>query len=412
MTKQAFQERLRRLHDAHTRGRENDNGPSGVYGADGPLSPAHTSPRTGQETTPPSSGARREPRAESTDKLRVITERIAPTERHGCRTLGQCMSLNSRALFELGNTLPRGIDKDRLLFMDTETSGLAMDSLAFLLGLGYWQGDEFVVEQIFLEDPSAEPQMLRQFARRLKTRDVLITFNGKRFDVPLLLKSFRRQSLESPFATSHHLDLLPAARRAIPGRRRYRLSALETDVLDFHRVGDVPGRDIPPLWSRYQRSRDFSLMKGVLEHNRHDIVSMVILLDTLLSPESPSRITRSPASNNPVRDTLERTYQLRHGSRAHTRAITQDGRTQGATIPSADAADLVAERVKSLRGAAGLLLERELDASAFPLLCEILVLTPRDEFALQALAGFYRRRGLDHVAQVLDDRLASSKDLS
>ncbi len=334
--------------------------------------------------------------------MKILQERIDGATTHGCRTLGATIPLDSGALFELSTTLPRNVTADRLLFMDTETTGLSMDSLAFLLGLGFWSGDEFVVEQVFLEDPGEEPRMLEHFREHLKKRDVLVTFNGKRFDVPLLLKSYRRQGLPGPFGSAHHLDLLPAARRSIPGRRKYRLSSLERDLLEFHRVDDTPGREIPGLWHRYRRDRDWRLMEGVLEHNRHDIVSMVVLLQLLLGRQEPSKRTR--ISRRPVRESLERSYRLRG---RFARADAEDGQTRSATSsPSggADRDEAVEERLQALKGSCRLLIERGIWEGAFPLIAEILAIDPRDGFGVEMMVRYHRRAGNEALARYFEER--------
>jgi tetratricopeptide (TPR) repeat protein len=71
--------------------------------------------------------------------------------------------------------------------------------------------------------------------------------------------------------------MLPAARRLWSRREddtSCSLTALERSVLGFHRVGDVPGFEIPVRYFQFLRTGDPSIIDGVLEHNRLDLISL------------------------------------------------------------------------------------------------------------------------------------------
>ena len=74
-----------------------------------------------------------------------------------------------------------GVDLERALFFDTETTGLAGGSgtCPFLVGLGYVDGDAFVVRQLFLRDYHEEPALLAALSEALARFDVLVSYNGK-----------------------------------------------------------------------------------------------------------------------------------------------------------------------------------------------------------------------------------------
>src|SRR2546429_956389 len=85
-------------------------------------------------------------------------------------------------------------DPSRWLFLDTETTGLAggTGTYAFLIGLGWWDAGGFEVEQFFMRDFTEEYSLLQELAVRITERPVLVTFNGKSFDWPLLENRFAR----------------------------------------------------------------------------------------------------------------------------------------------------------------------------------------------------------------------------
>ncbi len=173
---------------------------------------------------------------------------------------------------------------DRVVFFDLETTGLSggAGTLAFLAGCGWFEGDAFCVRQFFLAGPAGERAMLDALARLFEAASLLVTFNGRTFDVPLM--ETRWAFHRSPAATDDmpHFDMLPSARRLwsrrelreTPERASCSLSSLERSVLGFHRIGDVPGFEIPMRYFHFLRTGDTAAIEGVLEHNRHDLLSL------------------------------------------------------------------------------------------------------------------------------------------
>ena len=172
-------------------------------------------------------------------------------------------------------------DVERAAFIDTETTGLAGGSgtVAFLIGLGYVSGDQFVVEQFFMEDYDVEGEMLSRLMRKLRDFDWLVSFNGKCFDTPLISSRAVINRIAAPLDEMEQIDLLHAARRIYKKRlRQCNLQNLEKEVLGREREHDVPGSLVPVMFFEYLRSGDFEPMRMVLEHNRRDIVSLLTLL--------------------------------------------------------------------------------------------------------------------------------------
>lgn len=166
------------------------------------------------------------------------------------------------------------------LFFDTETTGLSLGTgtQIFLLGVGSFQGDRFRVAQYFVRNPGEEGDMLRRFERDLAGRKALVSFNGRRYDLPLLESRMVLNRLRTDL-TLPHLDLLLPARRIF----KYRLGScslgnLEQRMLGTHREGDVSGSAIPGRYFNYVNSGDFELVEDILRHNLMDVLSMVHLL--------------------------------------------------------------------------------------------------------------------------------------
>jgi uncharacterized protein len=138
---------------------------------------------------------------------------------------------------------PEGVaDPERWLFLDTETTGLAGGSgtYAFLVGIAWWEGGGLEIEQFFMREYSEEHSFLFALAERIAERPVLVTFNGKSFDWPLLETRYRMSRKLPPPVPRAHLDFLYPARNLWRLRLgSVRLSELERHVLGWERGVDV-----------------------------------------------------------------------------------------------------------------------------------------------------------------------------
>lgn len=166
------------------------------------------------------------------------------------------------------------------LFLDTETTGLAggTGTFAFLIGLGWYEGQDFAVCQLFARDFHEEGSMLSLLSDMAAEKRFLVTFNGRAFDLNLLSARYILNRLQNPLKGMPHLDLLFPSRRLAGYRlENCRLGTLESEVLGFHRTGDVPGYEIPARYFDWLKHRDASPLEEVFHHNRLDVVSMAAL---------------------------------------------------------------------------------------------------------------------------------------
>lgn len=191
--------------------------------------------------------------------------------------------LNLETLREWGKTPSEKTGSvDQLLFLDTETTGLAggAGSFAFLVGLGIWNAQGFRLVQLFMRHPAEEPAMLAVLGRIVNSYQTVVTFNGKSFDIPLLNSRHLINSMPTSFSEMAHLDLLPLARKLWRNRLPSRaLGDLERDILGVSRSGEeIPGWMVPQMYVEYLQTGDARPMKGVLYHNAMDILSLAALL--------------------------------------------------------------------------------------------------------------------------------------
>jgi uncharacterized protein len=180
---------------------------------------------------------------------------------------------------------------EKWLFLDTETTGLAggTGTYAFLVGLAWWDAGGLQVEQLFLRDFSEEHSLLHELAARLSERPVLVTFNGKSFDWPLLENRFTMTRAIKVPQLAAHLDLLHPARALWKLRLgSVRLVELERHVLDAERLGwhrgdDVASALIPQFYFDYLRGGSADPVAGVVKHNQMDLRGLAALFGKINS---------------------------------------------------------------------------------------------------------------------------------
>ena len=204
---------------------------------------------------------------------------------HGhCRICDLARTSMEAAAFLAGRQFHEDISITGGLFLDTETTGLAggTGTFPFLIGLGWFETDSFITCQLFARDFSEESAMLTYLSELASTKDFLVTFNGKTFDLNLLATRFILNRCQDTLSALPHIDLLHPSRRILSHRlENARLSTIEADVLGVRRVGDVPGMEIPQRYFDWLRHRDGRLLEDVFAHNRLDVVSMASLLKYL-----------------------------------------------------------------------------------------------------------------------------------
>ena len=203
------------------------------------------------------------------------------SSKHGHRRMGEFSGLDMNAAALLANiSALASFNCTDALFLDTETTGLSggTGTLAFLIGLGWFEKETFVTRQIFARDFTEERASLSFLQEIAKDKTFIVTFNGKAFDVGLLSTRFVLNRLSDNLAGMPHLDLLHPSRRLLGHRLdNNRLTTLEKEILGIHREGDIPGSEIPQRYFDWLRHRDARFMADVFEHNRLDVISMSIL---------------------------------------------------------------------------------------------------------------------------------------
>jgi uncharacterized protein YprB with RNaseH-like and TPR domain len=172
------------------------------------------------------------------------------------------------------------------LYPDTETTGLSggTGTIAYLVGIAFWDeagahgGGDLVVEQLLVRNFGEEAPMLARLTGRIADATMLVTFNGKAFDMPLLRTRYAMAKMALP-REPPHLDLVHVARRLHKARGiAHKLTTIEREVLGFERVDDVPGSEVSARYLHFLRTGDAAALLGVVEHNAWDVVAMAALV--------------------------------------------------------------------------------------------------------------------------------------
>ena len=200
--------------------------------------------------------------------------------RHGSVYISDLAELPEDFLHSLSGGTVASAPPARWAFLDTETTGLAggTGTYAFLIGVGSVDAQGFRLRQFFMRDYGEEASLLHRLSEHLAQFDVLITYNGKSYDQPLLETRFRMSRARHPFDRMEHLDLLFGARRLWKLRLdSCRLVDLESRILGFERQGDLPGEMIPYVYFDFLRSQRAFQVVPIFHHNAIDILTLACL---------------------------------------------------------------------------------------------------------------------------------------
>ena len=212
----------------------------------------------------------------------VVVDQIYPAGyQQGQVEISSALSHRSQTVAGVGRDSGlEALDLQKSAFLDVETTGLAggAGTYAFLVGIGWFDGQDFRLRQVFMRDYGEEPALVSVVEETLDPLSGVVSFNGKAFDVPLLETRFIMSRRRFPLSSAPHLDLLHMSRRLWRLRlENCRLSSLETEILGLERHGDVPSHLVPQLYFEYLRYGRAEPLEGVFYHNAQDILSLAAL---------------------------------------------------------------------------------------------------------------------------------------
>lgn len=230
----------------------------------------------------------------------VVDRRYEADRWHGSVQIGDCAIEDLGALAILDPALsvcltdrgqtPAGRLRTfpKTIFIDLETTGLSggAGTVAFLVGCGFFDLGAFQMRQFLLTSYASERALLWAVADFFQDAELIVTYNGKSFDVPVMETRWLFHRLEMPLDGVPHFDMVHPARRlwrpqpaaALIDDGGCRLGTLERAIFNVNRVGDVGGFEVPARYFRFLRSGDPRPLEAVLEHNRLDLVSLAAVM--------------------------------------------------------------------------------------------------------------------------------------
>jgi uncharacterized protein YprB with RNaseH-like and TPR domain len=215
----------------------------------------------------------------------IADDYVAAVSGSTCRTRPEKLSNGLRRL--LFNP------PEEALFFDIETCGLR-NATIFLVGIMQYRHGRMEVEQYLAGDYGEEAACLSSSLRKLSVGGTWVSFNGLRFDWPLLAGRAKKHGI-SGSQPRPHLDLLVEAllrwRRELPNCALQTLEKYLCRPLsaESRRYGDIPSRFIPRAYRDYLSTGDAGILQPIVYHNFLDLLAMVELAAIMLTGVEPAR---------------------------------------------------------------------------------------------------------------------------
>jgi len=191
-----------------------------------------------------------------------------------------------------------------VVVLDLETTGF-WGCPVFLVGMLAAEGGRLVTTQYLARDYSEEAAIVAAAVSSLRTRRLLVTFNGKSYDVPCLRERAAHHRMRWSPRDLAHVDLLHPARRLYRHELSdCRLTTLEREIVGIHRTGDVASADIPAVYHAFAATGFWDSLRPVLHHSRIDLVTTACLLGELLAAQARDEFPRPRPKRKRKRDVL------------------------------------------------------------------------------------------------------------
>ncbi len=182
-----------------------------------------------------------------------------------------------------------GASTSKVCFFDIETTGLSPDvSSVYLIGVSYFDDGKLRIKQWYADDYKSEPKLLTGFANFLADYDMIIHYNGGRFDVPYLEKKYSTYQMDSPFGTIDRLDLyleMPSGRDYFHAKDN-KLTTME-QIAGYHRQDTFSGKECIHLYTEYIQKKYFKdplcdqKLRQLLLHNHDDLIGTTVCVKLL-----------------------------------------------------------------------------------------------------------------------------------
>ncbi|MFQ5795099.1 MAG: ribonuclease H-like domain-containing protein [Candidatus Bipolaricaulia bacterium] len=194
------------------------------------------------------------------------------------RRIGRWLSLSHPLSLKLAEML----HSDDLCFFDLESMGLFQRPI-ILLGLAQPHESGFEIHQYLARNITEELSALVALTEHLNRAEALVSYNGRAFDVHYVEERLAYYGIYDAQRISRlpHFDLLHHARRTWDRLPNFRLETVESILLGVERTIDLPSALIPDFYNTYLEERNIGPLIPIIEHNRHDLISLAALFSRL-----------------------------------------------------------------------------------------------------------------------------------
>lgn len=174
-------------------------------------------------------------------------------------------------------------DKERLLFLDIETTGFtSRSSQLYMVGCAYYQNERFHLIQWFADDASDEKQVVKAFLDFSANYTHMVHFNGNNFDIPYLVQKALQYDYIFHVESMDGLDLY----RRIASLKNFlklpncKQKTIE-EFLGIERIDKYPGGELIEVYHNYTKSPSDSAYEILSQHNADDVEGMLKILPIL-----------------------------------------------------------------------------------------------------------------------------------
>lgn len=161
--------------------------------------------------------------------------------------------------------------------LDIETTGLREDPAAHLVSgcIGLSRKDPV---EFWVDEPGQEKPVLEQISDLLKEMEVVVTWNGDRFDIPFLNERFRKHHIPFQIRPAQSLDLYRIAEKM---RAAGIIPSAALQVVErFYgivRPDQLSGKHVPARYAEWLATKNPAIKEEILQHNREDVLFLLML---------------------------------------------------------------------------------------------------------------------------------------
>ena len=179
--------------------------------------------------------------------------------------------------------------------LDIETTGLDPSRNKFILG-GLFDIQSGEMHQIFAENRGEEKQALETFYELISGFDMVITYNGKHFDMPFIARRMKAHgigsypdhsgaAIDAALLLPYNLDLYLVVNGHSPIKKfvpNLKQKTVENYMgLWQSRDDEISGAESVELYNKFEKSGDSLLEEKILLHNSDDVLQLTRLMKVL-----------------------------------------------------------------------------------------------------------------------------------